>query len=66
MSTVQRTYPLAAPADDPRFTIGLLADVIRVLTEHGYPPVNSGGDVVELQMALFGFLYRAADLEDAR
>jgi hypothetical protein len=66
MSTVPnpanaRTYPIPTPADDARFNYGLIADVIRVLVDHGFPPITSGGDIVELQMALFGFLYRQAD-----
>jgi hypothetical protein len=56
-----RTYPLPRPDHDPRFTTGLLFDVRRVLAEHGYPEITSGGDLVELQMALFGFLYASAD-----
>ena len=50
------SYPLPRPADDPRFTVGLWIDVVKVLTEHGYPPLT-GPDVVELQQALFQFLY---------
>ena len=53
----ERTYPLARPADDPRFNLGLLVDVARVLAEHGYPQISEGRDIVELQQALFGFLY---------
>jgi hypothetical protein len=52
-----RTYPLPRPeGDDPRFTVGLLADVEKVLKEHGYPPLT-GMDHFELQHALFLFLY---------
>jgi hypothetical protein len=52
-------YPLPAVDDDPpRFTVGLVLDVARVLAEHGYPPVAAAGaDLVELQQALFRFLY---------
>jgi hypothetical protein len=53
-----RTYPLDAPADDPRFSFGLALDVAAVLTKHGYPELASGLDVVALEQALFGFLYR--------
>jgi hypothetical protein len=59
----QRNYPLprpavvAAGADDKRFTFGLTVDVAQVLTDRGYPPLT-GPDLVELQQALFGFLYR--------
>lgn len=53
-----RTYPLPQPDDDPRFTIGLMIDVIDVLIAHGYPPLSDSGlDHVELQGALFRFLY---------
>jgi hypothetical protein len=50
-------YPLPRPADDPKFTFGLIRDVGKVLAEHGYPPVGSGVDHVRLQQTLFGFLY---------
>jgi len=52
-------YPVAAREgdDDPRFTFGLLADVAKVVESHGYPPVTSGLDLVELHLALFRFLY---------
>lgn len=55
-----RTYPIPAPVDDPRFTFGLTIDVARVLAEHGYPPITAGGDLVALQQSLFGFLYQSA------
>lgn len=51
------TYPLRAPEDDPRFTIGLTIDIADVLTRQGYPPM-SGADLVKLKQALFGFLCR--------
>lgn len=51
-----RTYPMPPPADDERFSFGLGVDVARILTDHGYPPLN-GDDFVQLQQALFGFLY---------
>ena len=50
-------YPLPRTEDDPRFSMGLLIDVIKVLNGHGYPPITKGRDIVELQQALFGFLY---------
>ncbi|MBL7487354.1 hypothetical protein I6A60_00470 [Frankia sp. AgB1.9] len=53
----QRSYPLPRLDDDPRFTFGLMRDVAKVLAEHGYPPITSGADHVELKMALFSFLY---------
>lgn len=57
----ERAYPLPAPADDRRFSYGLLFDVARILAEHGYPPITAGGDLVALQQALFGFLYAPAE-----
>ncbi|MEV6212723.1 hypothetical protein [Kitasatospora sp. NPDC051914] len=50
-------YPLPAPDDDPRFSLGLVLDLAAVLAEHGYPPITSGADLLNLQQALFGFLY---------
>ncbi|NJC86805.1 hypothetical protein HC030_30330 [Planosporangium mesophilum] len=50
---------MPAPADDPRFTFGLLIDLIDVLETHGYPRPLSGGDLVALQQAMFRFLYDA-------
>jgi hypothetical protein len=55
--TSERVYPLSRPEDDPRFTFGLMVDVRDVLEKHGYPAAT-GDDLVELQQALFGFLYR--------
>ena len=52
-----RLYPMPAPADDSRFTYGLLSDAVKVLERHGYPRPISGSDLVALQQALFGFLY---------
>ncbi|AJT65627.1 hypothetical protein T261_3967 [Streptomyces lydicus] len=31
-----------------------------VLEEHGYPPITSGRDLLELELALFGFIYGTA------
>lgn len=58
-----REYPVTPPsvADDERFTIGLVIDIIDVLEKHGYPRVRRGGDMVDLQQALFRFLYIAED-----
>lgn len=55
---IKRRFPLPRPAgdDDPRFSFGLTYDVAAVLGEHGYPELT-GQDFVELQAALFGFLY---------
>lgn len=59
-----RAYPIRPrPADDIRFTRGLAFDVAQVLAEHGYPPITSGRDFLELQQALFGFLYGGSDAE---
>lgn len=58
--TADRQYPITpAPDEDPRFTLGLALDVANVLKAHGYPEITSGLDLVELQQALFRFLYRA-------
>lgn len=61
MSESERTYPLPRPDDDPRFSFGLAVAVADVLAEHGYPPITSGRDYLELQQALFGFLYARAE-----
>lgn len=53
-----RAYPLPRPAEDPRFNVGLLSDVAKVIEEHGYPPVAAGRNILDLQSALFGFLYQ--------
>lgn len=54
----ERVYPIRPrPDDDPRFTIGLALDVAKVLADHDYAPVTNGRDFLELQQALFGFLY---------
>ena len=56
-----RDYPVLRPPgegdEDPRFTYGLVFEVADVLANHGFPPVRSGEDLVELRQALFGFLY---------
>lgn len=45
------------PGDgDPRFNVHLLADVDRVLQDHGYDASN-GGQLIELQLHLFHFLH---------
>jgi hypothetical protein len=60
MANGANAYPLPRPEDDKRFTFGLVLAVGRVLTEHGYPAVNTGADHVRLQQTLFGFLYEEA------
>ena len=59
MNGGERAYPLPPAEEDPRFTIGLTLDVAKMLEAHGYPPVRAGLDLVELQQALYGFLYAA-------
>ncbi|MEU8378264.1 hypothetical protein [Streptosporangium sp. NPDC048865] len=51
-------YPVPKPSDgdDPRFTLGLSIDVARILEAAGYPKFSSI-DFVDLNKALFGFLY---------
>lgn len=53
-----RRFPLERRTEDDRFSFGLLVDVIAVLEKHGYPPAEHGDDLVNLQLALFKFLYR--------
>jgi hypothetical protein len=57
-----RSYPLPRTENDPRFSYGLLFDVIHAIEERGYPRFASGLDVVGLQQALFGFLYERPDV----
>ncbi|WP_328614530.1 hypothetical protein OHS58_48520 [Amycolatopsis sp. NBC_00348] len=52
-----RRYPIPAPAEDARFTFGLVLDLADVLHRHGYPKITSGDDFVELQQAVWRFLY---------
>ena len=56
-------YPIVpAPDDDRRFTIGFILDVDTVLQRHGFPTIRDNGhDYMNLQLALFRFLYRAED-----
>jgi len=58
----ERVYPITPrPEADFRFMFGLALDVAEVLKQHGFPSVASGGDMVALQQALFGFLYGPAE-----
>lgn len=57
-----RNYPLPRTDEDPRFSYGLLHDVAQVLERHGFPRVSGGGDWVELQQALFGFIYEKPEV----
>jgi hypothetical protein len=60
--TGARQYPISpAPADDSRFTFGLTKDIADVLETHGYPKITAGLDFVDLQQALYRFLYAAAE-----
>lgn len=54
-----RAYPLPRPesGNDPRFTFGLTHDVAQVLKDHGFPLIETGGDFMDLQQALFRFIY---------
>jgi len=53
---ISSTYPLPTPPTDPRFTFGLTYDIAKVIEAAGYPPVR-GADIIELQQALYRFLY---------
>jgi hypothetical protein len=54
-----RVYPMpeAEVNNDRRFTLGLILDVAQVLVQHGYPKID-GLDYVDLNMALYRFLYK--------
>ena len=55
------SYPIVPqPEADPRFTLVLVLDVAKVLEKHGYPAFTSGNveDIIELQQALYQFIYR--------
>ena len=61
-------FPVAVPAGvtDARFTLGLSLDIANVLAKHGYPDMTStydgqGLDLVDLQLALFRFLYTTTE-----
>lgn len=62
----ERAYPLPRPesGNDPRFTYGLSINVKRALEAAGYPPITAGSDIVELQLALFRFLYKPLNAEE--
>ena len=53
---VLRVYPVDEPINDPRFGNGLAFAVGELLTEFGYPSLHVG-DVLDLQEALYDFLY---------
>ncbi|MFE0458120.1 hypothetical protein ACFW1A_02520 [Kitasatospora sp. NPDC058965] len=54
-----RNYPVAEPdgGNDPRFSFGLLVDVAIRLEKAGYPPIDSGDDLIRLSLALLRFCY---------
>lgn len=60
---MSRVFPVKPQGGgDPRFTFGLTLDVAKILAEHGYPDLTDpavarGGDFVELQQALYRFIY---------
>lgn len=63
--TADRKYPISpAPDDDPRFTLGLAIDVANTLESHGYPKITAGVDFVDLQQALFCFLYSSNSADE--
>lgn len=67
LPTPTRAYPVPMPRngdEDPRFSMGLLYDVLRVIEDHGYPEMT-GRDMVDLQQVLFCFIYHG-DTHDAR
>jgi hypothetical protein len=56
-----RAYPLALPAAGRRSTLALVLAIAQLLTDHGYPPIASGGDLTALQDAIDGFIYAPPD-----
>lgn len=65
MSTREPVYPLSCPAaDDPRFTFGFVIEVAKAITKAGYPPFESGLDLVRLQQALFQMIYAREDVSN--
>jgi hypothetical protein len=56
-------YPLGQPESgtDPRFTLGVVLSVADVLAKHRFPEIQSGADILNLQQALFQFIYGPAD-----
>ncbi|MFE7113963.1 hypothetical protein ACFU99_00850 [Streptomyces sp. NPDC057654] len=56
----QPVYPVTPDGDDDaRFTMCLVFDVARLLETNGYPEFANGLDFVDLQQALYRFLYVA-------
>lgn len=60
--SLQGDYPTPRPESggDPLFTFGLTFDVAEVLAKHGFPEIARAEDLVNLQQALFKFIYDAA------
>lgn len=56
-SPAGKVYPIPLPGDDPRFTIGLLVEVARVIEAAGYPKLDPY-DYPELSVALYRFIYK--------
>lgn len=56
-ATSPPTYPLPPPADDPRFTYGLLHDIAEALQHNGFPR-STGTDWANLLIALHQFIYQ--------
>ncbi|WFB08346.1 hypothetical protein LRS74_15750 [Streptomyces sp. LX-29] len=56
---INPAYPVVPEggANDSRFNNGLVFDVADVLEAHGFPPLRSGRDLVELMQALYRFIY---------
>jgi hypothetical protein len=54
-----RKYPIRPEDGQAKtlFTIGLTIDVARVLKAHGFPEVTDGPDFVDLEQALFRFVF---------
>jgi hypothetical protein len=52
---------LPAPQGTDRFTMGLVIDVAKVLTAHGYGPFEGGRPHVELQQHLLHLLHGEPD-----
>ncbi|MEV6695400.1 hypothetical protein AB0M35_28430 [Micromonospora sp. NPDC051196] len=66
---MSRRFPIPRPAEDSRFTFGLVLDVAQVLAAHGYPSMaepydGCGPDLLALQQALFSLIYTANPPEE--
>lgn len=63
MADTADTTPTTRGNTSHWFTFGLLADVARVLENHGYGPFD-GRDLVELNLHLLHMLHGAEDGDD--